>query len=397
MPGFEIQYINSRVYEITLDEATGKTNSLFKQINTAIPVVGYQMYRRYDVCFNDLVKEMEEAYKDASEPLWVMRGFPLMDQPVGISADMDDRPIVTPDQITNYTVITGWCVETRRQDPHIPVIVKGDTSPEAISRARAEALTPYSVTRPFLLAFPESQRYMFEIRVSHVAEGAVTRWDSSKHEVAPDSDLEAMSLDPLAGTLSAEESKQRNQICEAIERVIQRGKSPADADLVVQEINDDWCQAPRDLFAVLDKYQIVLPPDNPVVHKEASEEEKAKLAIIQEVWDELMEKSKEDPDEKKRNAVWTKDILNELHNRGHHWFETIRELERFCKTYNPNAKEPMEIIKEIHEQEEKMKKEMTIESKSVDAPSGVTAEAVEGEAVVVEAEVTESTEASKTE
>lgn len=343
MAGFVVQYLNSRVYEVEIDDATKNTNSLIKQTNNTIPVIGYRMERRPDVCYDELVKEFEEMFKDSEEPLWKMRGYPLTDKFVGVSADMDHRITVDPDQKCNYTIIYGWTVEQRRHDPNKPIIVQGDTSPEAIAKARADALKPYTVTRPFLLVFPESDRMMFDITVTHAPQGAVTHWDSTKQEQAPtDGELEAIPSDPLSplATMTAEDRLRLDQVNETLARMMQNKQDVHDLKLVVKELNQEWCQTPEEFQKFMQKFAITGANSNAreeaIVPKPITPDIQPKVDAIGEVWRELMDNSD-------NGTINGADLLAKLQEKGYDWFATTKELDVFLRTYVLRAPIPEDL------------------------------------------------------
>lgn len=184
-----VQHFNSCVYELSRNEK-GETTPLMKQQNNAIPVLGIIIERRSEETFNQFKQEMFEKFHASKEPLKVFHMFPLKEEDF--------------DTVNNFTVAFGWMVETRKHDPKQPIAVPaGDL--EAQHQARIAALTPYQVVVPFAIAFVESDRFMFDLSVSHIPMGAITDYSS---ESVPATDMEdqlPIGLDPSQPFMSPDD------------------------------------------------------------------------------------------------------------------------------------------------------------------------------------------------
>lgn len=154
-----VQHLNSCVYELAMN-AEGETKHLFKQHNNVIPVIGTVIERRHNVSFNELKEQVQKKFESVEEPLKCMAAYPLTEE------DYDTKG--------NITLVYGWMVEYRRHDPNQPIAVPVD-DPEGHERALKAALTPYPVSVPFMLAFMETGKYMFDLTLSHVPDGAVIK------------------------------------------------------------------------------------------------------------------------------------------------------------------------------------------------------------------------------
>lgn len=259
--GLIVQYLNSRVYELMCDTATGKTTCLYKQYNNALPVLGLVGERHYRTSYKQIVERFTDYFKTTNEPVKFMRGYPLVDKPVGTSADDNERRTVDEDWVGEYTIYFGWAIEERRDDPNKPIVVKGDTSPEAIDAARTKALTPYTVIVPFVFVLPVTNYFSWEIRQCHVPEGSVTYYDSTKQEQNPadNDELAAMPLDPTAPIVSPEDRDHIQDICATIDRLLHDGKDPNDTELIVKTLNAEWCHDVGAYHRLMSKF--ALPQD----------------------------------------------------------------------------------------------------------------------------------------
>lgn len=173
--------LRSCVYELTLDKATGEAHPLYKQVNNPVLVAGYHLYRRPQTTFNAIREEVSKLFTEAHEPLREFCFYPLLTNQAVKNPDSVDE-----NDTCNYTVLYGYFLEERKHDPNKPVVVENNQ--EAIEKAVTDALTPYYVLVPFVMAIPEDPRFMFNLSFDHTPDGAVSEYDSSKHEVAPTDD-----------------------------------------------------------------------------------------------------------------------------------------------------------------------------------------------------------------
>ena len=173
-----VMSLNSAVYELTVDKATGKTNHLFKQRNNTILCFGIHTYRRLKTTYTAIKEEVSKLYAGYPEPLKEYHVYPLLvDQLVKNPDSVDEN------DVCNYTVVYGYCVEERHPDPSKPIVAPND--PEGRQKAVEAALKPYYVQVPFLMAVPEDPRYMFYVSLDFTPQGAVTEWDSSIKQEDP--------------------------------------------------------------------------------------------------------------------------------------------------------------------------------------------------------------------
>lgn len=190
-PTLAVQHLNSCVYELAVNEE-GETKHLFKQHNNVIPVIGVVIERRVDATFHELQQQILEKFKDVVEPVKCMPAYPITD------ADLDTK--------ANFTLIYGWMVEYRKHDPNQPIAVPVD-DPEGHDRAMRAALMPYPVSVPFMLAFMETPKYMFDITLSHVpADAVVKTTDLASVEVDEDISQIAVGVKPEDTIFTPEET-----------------------------------------------------------------------------------------------------------------------------------------------------------------------------------------------
>lgn len=190
-----VQYLITTVYECSKDVATDKVNCLEKQTNDALPVLNVSIWRTTTpMTAEEIIKTHKEIVENTNkdltkeEPLKILYGYPLL--------QYDEKSLKASHQ---FTVVHGIVIEQRRHSVDEPVIIQGDTSEDARAKAIEDHLTPYEVAVPFIALFPETDRYMFEIRLAHTPLGAVSEWDSSKHEVDPNLNKEQdipLAIDP---------------------------------------------------------------------------------------------------------------------------------------------------------------------------------------------------------
>ena len=190
-----VQYLITTVYECSKDVATGKVNCLEKQANDALPVLNVSMWRTTTpMTAEEIIKTHKEIVENTDkdltkeEPLKIMYGYPLL--------QYNEESLKA---IHQFTVVHGIMIEQRKHSVDEPVIIQGDTSEDARAKAIEDHLRPYEVAVPFIALFSETDRYMFEIKLAHTPLGAVTEWDSSKHDVDPNLNKEQdipLAIDP---------------------------------------------------------------------------------------------------------------------------------------------------------------------------------------------------------
>lgn len=170
--------INTGVYEVSVDTATGKTGKLMKQLNPPILCTSFAASRQMNVTYEQIVTKAKEIFAGETEPLKEFRLYPLM-----IDQLVKDPDYVAETDAVNYTVVCGYALEERKADPNKPIIAPNDE--EGRTKAVEEALKPKIVMVPFVLAAPEDPRYMFYISYDFTPPGAVREWDSSVKQEDP--------------------------------------------------------------------------------------------------------------------------------------------------------------------------------------------------------------------
>lgn len=170
--------INTGVYEVSVDTATGKTGKLMKQLNPPILCTSFAASRQMNVTYEQIVAKAKEIFAGETEPLKEFRLYPLM-----LNQLVKDPDYVAETDVVNYTVICGYALEERKANPNKPIIAPTDE--EGRTKAVEEALKPKIVMVPFVLAAPEDPRYMFYISYDFTPPGAVREWDSGVKEEDP--------------------------------------------------------------------------------------------------------------------------------------------------------------------------------------------------------------------
>ena len=150
-------HLNSSVYEL-MEGKDGDTKPLFKQNNNPLLVKGIVIERRIKESCNQVFKSIEDLF-EFPDNLKKMALYPIE------YMDADDTQ-------QNYTVAYGWMIEYEKADPSKPVSVMHPT-PENMQAAMEAALTPQPKVVPFVLAIPETDRYMFSLSLEHVPSGAI--------------------------------------------------------------------------------------------------------------------------------------------------------------------------------------------------------------------------------
>lgn len=197
-----VQYLITTIYECSKDVATGKVTYLDKQTNDEIPVLEQHLWRTTTpMSANEIVKAQsdivaEKASGLTKEPVKYLYAYPLLEHEEG-----------SLDKQYQFTVIEGIMIEQRKHDVNEPVVVlEGQDRTKVIE----DWLRPYEVAVPFLFLLPEVDNLMYEIKIAHVPMGAVTEWDSSKHETDPHLNGDegpTIPQDPLGPYISEEDAK----------------------------------------------------------------------------------------------------------------------------------------------------------------------------------------------
>lgn len=219
--------LNTAVYELMCDKSKGDSKPLFKQTNNTILCHGVHVVRRVNVTYNAILEEVKALFGDDAENLKELHVYPLMTDQL-----IKDKDWVSEEDVRNYTIAYGYMLEERKPNPEKPIVAPDDI--EGRTKAVEDALRPYIVRIPFLLAAPEDPRYMFYISLDWTPAGAVSEWDSSKVEHAPDTD-ELIPSDSSVAHISPEDielqRKVRASIEEQIEAHLVDGKLPEDFSL----------------------------------------------------------------------------------------------------------------------------------------------------------------------
>lgn len=187
------QYLLCNVYECTKDQFTGKIDYHMKQENTPIPVLDVTIYRNAVADSpNNIVahyKSILESNAGRDVELKVLSAYPLRPQ----FEDWNDQKLFGEGR---YTVVQGTMIEQRKRNPDQPIIIReGQSKSEEIRKA----LTPEEVAVPFILLIPETPQFMYDLKICHTPETAVTVWDSSKKETDPllNEEQTQIPIDPL--------------------------------------------------------------------------------------------------------------------------------------------------------------------------------------------------------
>lgn len=199
-----VLHVNSCVYELMQDEK-GETTHLTKQINNAIPVTVVSLHRYINVSAMQLENDYKEKYPDAK----VMFTYPYQE-------DMKE-------EFHNWTVVSGTMITVVKADPYEPIVANKDLTPEQRSDLIKEALEPKHKFEHFMLCFPESDEYMFDITFSHVPAKAVKTYDSRKAGTHnPDEEIEPIpaGIDPNTKFISPEDRKTYDRVRTYIEKQI---------------------------------------------------------------------------------------------------------------------------------------------------------------------------------
>lgn len=182
--------INTGVYEVSVDTATGKTGKLMKQTNPPLLCTSFAASRQMNVTYEQIVAKAKEIFAGEVEPLKEFRLYPLM-----VDQLVKDPDYVAETDEVNYTVILGYALEERKANPNKPIIAPSDV--EGRTKAIEDALKPKIVMVPFVLAAPEDPRYMFYISYDFTPPGAVREWDSSVKQEDPLLNQETTEGNPL--------------------------------------------------------------------------------------------------------------------------------------------------------------------------------------------------------
>lgn len=149
-------HLNSSVYEL-MEGKDGDTKPLFKQENNTLLVKGICIERRINESCEEIWESIEQLF-NCPPDMKKMALYPI--------------EYMNKEAKGNYTVAYGWLVDYEKADPNKPISVMTPT-PEKIEEVRADALTAKPVVHPFVLAIPETDRYMFSLSLDHVPAEAV--------------------------------------------------------------------------------------------------------------------------------------------------------------------------------------------------------------------------------
>ena len=210
-------HLNSAIYRINLDEKQ-ETHHVYYQRNNPIPVVGCIIERRVQTTYNALNKEMEEKFKDTKEKYEGWCCWPFIK-----NSFRDDF-----DTVSDFTIAYGWRVVERKKDPNEPVAVPVD-DPEMAVKLRDQALMPYYVTVPFMIAYPETKDYFFTVSLDHIPMTAIRYYDTTKNERPEDPNetmeegMMPLGIDTSKPYMSKEDRERYNAIRLKIEEKLHAG------------------------------------------------------------------------------------------------------------------------------------------------------------------------------
>lgn len=143
----------------------GTVSRLCEQNNNPFTVTEYTVRDHTDSSAKELkeyyTKLINEKYPDQLEyTTW------FVTHPVSNSDDTSKY---------DYTVLFGTQIQEKYRDPNEPIIIIGDTSPEARARAQYEASLPFMVISPIVLMMPKTETTSFDLVLTHLSETAVDK------------------------------------------------------------------------------------------------------------------------------------------------------------------------------------------------------------------------------
>ena len=223
--------MNIAVYELTRDQATGETKPSFKQTNNSYQVRSYYATVARDVTYNELKERVLEALAVDAKDLRELQIYPLM-----VNQYIKDPDYVSEDDKRNYQYAYGYLVEERKPDPNKPIVAPTDL--EGRAKAVEEALKPYYVHVPFIMAAPYDRRFMSYISFDYTPEGAVIEFDSSKHERDPhlDQDETIIQSDITRVQISAEDRELFNKFATVMRQIAAETEAEAKKNGVTDKI-----------------------------------------------------------------------------------------------------------------------------------------------------------------
>jgi len=239
-----LQHLNICVYEIAIDK-DGENHSLMKQVNNAIPVAAVSIRRCMDISYNDLktlflAKQVNKVADTAgfNFPLELPKTFwmyPFKEEEA--------------DEKINWTVVEGVMVENRKRDEdQMFASVKPDATPEQEYALKCELLKKYQVYVPFMIAVPETKKYMFDVSLSHIPPEAVSEYTEpvpGQPMMEEEVDSLPLGLDPTKPFVSPDDMKKMNNFRNAIETQIaeaveaNNGKLPGDFKIDEDRLRKD--------------------------------------------------------------------------------------------------------------------------------------------------------------
>lgn len=174
-----VQYLNSCVYSLIINDKK-ESVPVIRQPNNPLMVIGVEVCRTADITYNKIVEYYTERYKDAKEPLKVMACYPY-------TKDLADT-------VMDYTYAHGYMVEWIKPDPNETFITMGELSVDEQTEALKEHLLPKPIVKPFVLMFPETGFFMFNVSLDYAPETAVQYLDA-EHDHNVEAGMEAVEED----------------------------------------------------------------------------------------------------------------------------------------------------------------------------------------------------------
>lgn len=238
-----LQHLNICVYELAIDK-NGENHSLMKQINNAIPVADVTVRRCMDISYNELQKSFLSR-QTGEAPDTAGFKFPLQEPKTFWMYPFKEEDA---DEKINWTIVEGIMVENRkRSDEQMIARVAPDATPEQEYEVKCALLKKYQVYVPFMIAVPETKKFMFDVSLSHIPPEAVSEYKEPVPGQDPIDGVDSLpiGLDPTKPFVSPEDMKKMNNFRGAIEAQIaeamdaNNGKLPGDFKIDEDRLRKD--------------------------------------------------------------------------------------------------------------------------------------------------------------
>jgi len=226
-----IQHLNICIYEIAIDK-DGENHHLMKQVNNPIPCVDVNTRRVQMTSFDTLKEDFLDRVQDKDNA----KAFKMY-------PDIGD----TTDQPKNWTVVEGIMVEYRRltEGEQIDTLmVTPNATKEEMEQAKMKAIAKHQFYIPFMIAVPETDKFMFDIAISHIAPKAITQYKEVSAEQIRNKENDTaeslpLGLDPRGQFISEEDLKKLNSIRDAMAIQIDEAMKANDAGTLPEDFQID--------------------------------------------------------------------------------------------------------------------------------------------------------------